>query len=90
MLNILEENKKRDIFLTDGKNCYFFPKGWCCEDGNGVYGYIPLYSKPNSEVISLFCPIELLIWLDEVDEKTALRIHPRIGDYHAPRRSQHP
>jgi hypothetical protein len=28
-MNIIETNTSRELFLTDGKNVYFIPRGWC-------------------------------------------------------------
>jgi hypothetical protein len=96
-LDVLAENRKRDVFLTDGDNCYFFPQGWCDdftvakglaggpdyvdeEDGPQpeIYGYAPLNTTPNSEVDTLFVPLETLDNCREVTEEQAKSIHPAL------------
>lgn len=86
-------NKDRDLLFTDGKNCYYFPKGWCSEftvnkgftggpdneeDGPELYGYAPTHTFANSQVETMFVAMSDLDKLRHIGREEAFKLHPRL------------
>lgn len=94
MENLVEENRLKSIFLTDGKNVYFIPRGWSIEwtdksggihfvDENGISKpeimcYCPITTRKNSDVETLFVRVCVLSKLREINETEAKAIHPKL------------
>jgi hypothetical protein len=80
------ENRKRELWFTDGTNAYYFPLGWGDQivdpdaEEPELYGYVPVSASPDSSVDTLFMSETLLRELREVSETEALDLHPRLRD----------
>lgn len=83
-MDVLKENRLRDLYLRDGGNVIFIPKDWCDEwevdpeEQPEIASYAPTRTFANSPVETLFVTVEYLNLLTEVTEAEARVIHPKL------------
>lgn len=96
-MNIVEENRKRELYFIEDKNIVFIPRGWGDyftvangflsgpddhEDGPSILGYCPCSTIPNTDdIVTLWYDLEQLKDLREVSREEAQVVHPALFEH---------